>query len=177
MPSHDIIQLTSPYAFADTVGRLLAAFDEKGITVFATIDQQAEARAVGLSMPPTTLIVFGNPRAGTPLMLANPQAGLDLPLKVLVCEPAPGRVDVFYAGVGDHRAACAAARDGIESDPGRAADRPCPCPGHRPLTIGPCRFPPAGRNAGEPGGRVGRKPGQGGRLCPVPIRTRQRVVA
>ena len=94
MPSHDIVQRTSPYAFADTVGRLLAAFDEKGITVFATIDQQAEARAVGLSMPPTTLIVFGNPRAGTPLMLANPQAGLDLPLKVLVCEPAPGRVDV-----------------------------------------------------------------------------------
>ena len=96
MPSHDIVQRTSPYAFADTVGRLLAAFDEKGITVFATIDQQAEARAVGLSMPPTTLIVFGNPRAGTPLMLANPQAGLDLPLKVLVCEPAPGRVDVFF---------------------------------------------------------------------------------
>jgi uncharacterized protein (DUF302 family) len=57
-----IVSLVSPYAFADTVQRLLAAFTEKGIKVFATIDQQAEARTVGLEMPPTTLIVFGNPK-------------------------------------------------------------------------------------------------------------------
>lgn len=87
-----IVTLKSRYAFADTVQRLLAAFAEKGIKVFAVIDQQAEARAVGLTMPATTLIVFGNPKAGTPLMLANPQAGIDLPLKVLVCEPTVGDV-------------------------------------------------------------------------------------
>jgi uncharacterized protein (DUF302 family) len=78
------------------VRRLLAAFADKGIKVFAQIDQQAEARAVGLSMPSTTLIVFGRPKAGTPLMLANPEAGIDLPLKVLIIEPQPGVVTVLF---------------------------------------------------------------------------------
>jgi uncharacterized protein (DUF302 family) len=91
-----IVRLTSPYPFVETVQRLLAAFADKGIKVFATIDQRAEALAVGLSLPRTTLIIFGNPRAGTPLMLANPQAGIDLPLKVLVYEHAPGEVIIFF---------------------------------------------------------------------------------
>jgi uncharacterized protein (DUF302 family) len=99
--SHGILRLKSPYVFADTVQRLLAAFAEKGIKVFATIDQQAEARVVGLAMPPTTLIVFGNPKAGTPLMLANPQVGVDLPLKVLVCEPEPGQVAVLFTAASE----------------------------------------------------------------------------
>jgi uncharacterized protein (DUF302 family) len=68
---------------------LLSAFADHGIKVFATIDQQAEAAAAGLTMPPTTLIIFGNPKAGTPLMLAQPRSGLDLPLKVLVSESVP----------------------------------------------------------------------------------------
>jgi len=55
----------SPYPFADTVRRLLSAFADHGIKVFAAIDQQAEAAAAGLTMPPTTLIIFGNPKAGT----------------------------------------------------------------------------------------------------------------
>jgi uncharacterized protein (DUF302 family) len=93
---HGIISLRSPYPFDATVQRLLAAFADKGIKVFATIDQQAEALAVGMSMPPTTLIVFGNPKAGTPLMLANPQTGIDLPLKVLVHESEPGQVSVVF---------------------------------------------------------------------------------
>ena len=93
---HGIVRLKSPYPFADTVQRLLAAFADNGVKVFAAIDQQAEALAVGLSIPPTTLIIFGNPKAGTPLMLANPQAGIDLPLKVLVYEPAVGQVFVFF---------------------------------------------------------------------------------
>lgn len=101
MSSRGIHKLTSPYAFAETLQRLLAAFAEKGIKVFATIDQQAEARAVGLAMPPTTLVVFGNPAAGTPLMLANPEVGLDLPLKVLVCEPEPGQVAVFFTAASE----------------------------------------------------------------------------
>lgn len=89
-----IVSFKSPYAFDDTVQRLLAALANHGVKVFATIDQQAEALAVGLSMPPTTLILFGNPMAGTPLMLANPQSGVDLPLKALVVE-SQGSVDVI----------------------------------------------------------------------------------
>lgn len=92
--SAGIVSFKSPYAFDDTVQRLLAALANHGVKVFATIDQQAEALAVGLSMPPTTLILFGNPMAGTPLMLANPQSGVDLPLKALVVE-SQGSVDVI----------------------------------------------------------------------------------
>jgi uncharacterized protein (DUF302 family) len=95
MSACGIIELKSPYPFTDTVQRLLAAFSEKGIKVFVVIDQQAEAHAVGLVMPPTTLIIFGSPKAGTPIMLANPRAGIDLPLKVLVCELQPGHVTVM----------------------------------------------------------------------------------
>lgn len=94
--SRGIVSLVSPCPFADTVRRLLSAFADHGIKVFVAIDQQAEAQAVGLSIPPTTLIIFGNPKAGTPLMLAQPQSGLDLPLKVLVFEPAPGQVSVSF---------------------------------------------------------------------------------
>jgi uncharacterized protein (DUF302 family) len=68
----------------ETVARLVELLGEKGIKVFAVIDQRAEARVVGLDLRPTTLVVFGNPVAGTPLMQAVPLAALDLPLKVLV---------------------------------------------------------------------------------------------
>ena len=91
-----VASLGSPFSFSDTVQRLLTALSEHGIKVFATWDQQAEARAVGLAMPPATLIVFGNPKAGTPLMLAQPQSALDLPLKVLVLESANGQVSVSF---------------------------------------------------------------------------------
>jgi uncharacterized protein (DUF302 family) len=94
--SHGVANILSPHPFADTVKRLLSAFVDHGIKVFVTIDQQAEASAVGLTMPPTTLILFGNPRAGTPLMLARPQSGVDLPLKVLVSESLPGQVSVTF---------------------------------------------------------------------------------
>lgn len=96
MPSSSIVNIESPYTFSDTVQRLLAAFAAKRIKVFAVIDQQAEASAVGLAMPPTTLVIFGNPQAGTPLMLANPEVGVDLPLKVLVSEATPERVVVCF---------------------------------------------------------------------------------
>ncbi|HTQ73408.1 MAG TPA: DUF302 domain-containing protein [Burkholderiales bacterium] len=75
---------------------LLSGFASHGIKVFATIDQQAEAVAAGLTLPPTTLIIFGNPKAGTPVMLAQPQSGLDLPLKVLVSEAVLGKVIVSF---------------------------------------------------------------------------------
>jgi uncharacterized protein (DUF302 family) len=98
--SAGVVSFRSAYAFDDTVKRLLAALAERGIKVFATIDQQAEALAVGMSMPPMILILFGNPKAGTPLMLANPQSGVDLPLKALVTESAAGEVDVLMNTAG-----------------------------------------------------------------------------
>jgi uncharacterized protein (DUF302 family) len=75
---------------------LLSAVADHEIKVFAAIDQQAEGLAVGLTMPPTTLIVFGNAKAGTPLILAQPRSGVDLPLKVLVSESVPGQVTVSF---------------------------------------------------------------------------------
>jgi uncharacterized protein (DUF302 family) len=94
--SSGVVSLASPFPFAETVQRLLSGFAERGIKVFATIDQRAEAQAVGLTLPATTLIVFGNPKAGTPVMTAQPQSALDLPLKVLVSEPVPGQVSVSF---------------------------------------------------------------------------------
>ena len=91
-----IVSVPSPYSFVDTVARLLSAFTGHGIKVFATIDQRAEAAAVGLTMPPTTLLLFGNPRAGTPLMVAQPISGIDLPLKALVTESVSGEVLVSF---------------------------------------------------------------------------------
>jgi uncharacterized protein (DUF302 family) len=96
-PDHrGIVSLRSQYPFADTVQRLLSTFASHGLKVFATLDQQAEAAAVGLTMPPATLILFGNPKAGTPLMLAEPLSALDLPLKSLVTESTPGEVMVSF---------------------------------------------------------------------------------
>jgi len=94
--SNGIVSIRSVYAFTETVQRLLAAFATHGLKVFATIDQRAEAAAVGLTMPPTTLLVFGNPEAGTPLMVEQPLAALDLPLKALVTEVPPGEVIVSF---------------------------------------------------------------------------------
>ena len=80
-----------PPTVGETVARLLELLESKGIKVFAVIDQQAEARAVGLELRETTLVIFGNPAAGTGVMVASPLAALDLPLKVLVwAEPGQG---------------------------------------------------------------------------------------
>ncbi|HVX03594.1 MAG TPA: DUF302 domain-containing protein [Rhodanobacteraceae bacterium] len=93
--SNGIVRFASPFSFAETVQRVLDTLSGHGIKVFATWDQRAEAAAVGLSMPPATLIVFGNPKAGTPLMLAQPESALDLPLKLLVLESG-GQVSVCF---------------------------------------------------------------------------------
>jgi len=76
--------LKSPDSFPGTVTRLTTALESHGIKIFATIDQQAEAAAVGLTMPPMSLILFGNPKGGTPLMIARPISAIDLPLKAIV---------------------------------------------------------------------------------------------
>jgi len=91
-----VVSIKSAHTFAETLERLRATFKAHGIKVFTTIDHGAEAAAVGLVMPPTVLLIFGNAKAGTPLMLAHPLAALDLPLKALVSEAVPGIVTVSF---------------------------------------------------------------------------------
>src|SRR5262249_45821704 len=76
--------------------KLKNAFTEKGLKVFALIDHSGDAEKVGLKMPPTKLLIFGNPKGGTPLMVATPSLAIDLPLKALVAEDANGKVTVTY---------------------------------------------------------------------------------
>jgi uncharacterized protein (DUF302 family) len=91
-----IVDLPSAHSVDDTVERLTALLRSKGIALFALVDHGDEAAKVGLEMPPTKLVVFGNPKAGTPLMLAAPSTAIDLPLKILVREDAQGRVWISY---------------------------------------------------------------------------------
>jgi uncharacterized protein (DUF302 family) len=85
----------SRYPYAETVERLSSAISNAGNTIFATIDQATAARSAGTSLRPTTLIVFGNPKGGTPLMDAFPLVGLELPLKLLIWEQ-DGATNVAY---------------------------------------------------------------------------------
>jgi uncharacterized protein (DUF302 family) len=94
--NNGIINQPSPYSVTETIDRLVSILQTKGITIFARIDQKAEAEKVGLSMLPTQLLLFGNPKAGTPLMVAEPTIALDLPLKVLAWESANGKVWLSY---------------------------------------------------------------------------------
>jgi uncharacterized protein (DUF302 family) len=87
----------SPHSAQETASLLEAFFSSKGMKIFARIDQAAEAAAVGLELRPTILILFGNPKAGTPLMQQFPNLALDLPLRVLVWEEA-GKVHVSFVG-------------------------------------------------------------------------------
>jgi uncharacterized protein (DUF302 family) len=90
---HEGIQsLPSRHSFEETVDRIETLLLEKGIKLFALVDHSGEARSVGLSMPPTKLLIFGNPQGGTPLMLAAPSTALDLPLKILVAQQPGGEV-------------------------------------------------------------------------------------
>jgi uncharacterized protein (DUF302 family) len=91
-----VVTKTSPRPVAATVARLVDLLGSKGVKVFAVIDQQAEARAVGLDLRETTLVIFGNPQAGTGVMEASPLAALDLPLKVLVWAEPGGATSVSY---------------------------------------------------------------------------------
>ena len=90
--NNGIIHQPSSHSVDDTMQRLLELLRTKGITLFALVDHSGEAGKVGLKMPPTKLAIFGNPRGGTPVMLAAPTSALDLPLKILVSEDAEGAV-------------------------------------------------------------------------------------
>jgi uncharacterized protein (DUF302 family) len=85
-----MIQTRSTHSFAETFERLESAVASRGLAVFASIDFSGDAAKAGLAMRPTRLLVFGNPRAGTPLMVAAPTLAIDLPLKVLVSEDESG---------------------------------------------------------------------------------------
>jgi uncharacterized protein (DUF302 family) len=91
----DVVTKLSPHPVADTVSRLTSMISAKGIRLFAVIDQSAEARQAGLTLRQTTLVIFGSPAAGTPVMAAAPLAALDLPLKVLVWDD-DGQTKVSY---------------------------------------------------------------------------------
>jgi uncharacterized protein (DUF302 family) len=80
----------------EVVERIKALLQAKGIKLFALIDHSGEAEAMGIKMPPTKLLIFGNPKAGTPLMLASPSVAIDLPLKLLVWEDQRGMRWISY---------------------------------------------------------------------------------
>jgi uncharacterized protein (DUF302 family) len=86
----------SPYPVTETLDRLEAVLKSKGVKIFARIDHAAEAQSVGMSLRPTQLLIFGNPKAGTPLMRANQSIGLDLPMKALVWQDAQGQVQLTW---------------------------------------------------------------------------------
>lgn len=91
-----LIRMTSHYPMNETMDRLQSTFTEKGLQVFAVIDHSGEAENAGLKMPATKVIIFGSPKAGTPLMIAAPSLAIDLPLKALVADDADGKVSVTY---------------------------------------------------------------------------------
>jgi uncharacterized protein (DUF302 family) len=95
-PVEGVVSRSSPRSVPDTLQRLRALVGERGLKLFAEIDHAAGARSVGLQMQEATVLVFGNPRAGTPLMLASPLLALDLPMRVLVWADADDGIWVSY---------------------------------------------------------------------------------
>ena len=91
-----IVDVPSNHSVDETVTRLKNILQSKGIALFALINHSGEAAKVGMKMRPTQLVIFGSPKAGTPLMLAAPSIAIDLPLKILVWEDAQGKVWLSY---------------------------------------------------------------------------------
>ncbi len=97
MAETEITTKISPRSVTETTSRLTGILSAKGLKVFAVIDQSGEASAVGMKLRETTLVLFGNPAAGTPVMVAAPLSALDLPLKVLIWAD-DGQTKVTYYG-------------------------------------------------------------------------------
>jgi YD repeat-containing protein len=91
-----IVIKASKYSVAETLNRLEGVLKAGGMTIFARIDHSGEAAKVGLQMRPMQLLIFGNPRGGTPLMVASPTAAIDLPMKALAWEDTSGKVWLTY---------------------------------------------------------------------------------
>jgi uncharacterized protein (DUF302 family) len=95
-----IIDRASNHSVDETVEKLKGILQAKGVRLFALVDHSGEAEKVGMKMRPTRLLILGNPKAGTPLMLAAPSSAIDLPLKIVVWEDAQGKVWVSYNSPG-----------------------------------------------------------------------------
>jgi uncharacterized protein (DUF302 family) len=94
--SNGIIDIPSKTSVSETVEKLKGLLRAKGIKLFALIDHSGEAEKVGMKMHPTKLLIFGNPKVGTPVMIAAPSSAIDLPLKILIWEDAHGKVQITY---------------------------------------------------------------------------------
>jgi uncharacterized protein (DUF302 family) len=95
-PESGIIVLRSNHSVDQTVEKIEKMLQAKGVKLFAMVDHSGEAEQAGLHMQPTKLLIFGSPKAGTPLMIASPGIAIDLPLKILVSEDSQGQVWVSY---------------------------------------------------------------------------------
>jgi uncharacterized protein (DUF302 family) len=96
MQGNGLVQVASKYSVDETLERLESVLAERGVRVFTGVDHSGEAEKVGMKMRPTKLVIFGNPKGGTPLMVAAPTLAIDLPLKALVAEDEGGKVWVTY---------------------------------------------------------------------------------
>ena len=96
LESNGIINIPSNHSVDEIVDKLRSILAAKGVTLFALIDHSGEAEKIGMRMPPTKLLIFGNPKAGTPIMLASPGSAIDLPLKILVWQDNAGKACLSY---------------------------------------------------------------------------------
>jgi uncharacterized protein (DUF302 family) len=96
MSANGIIDIVSNHSVDEVVEKLKGILSAKSVTLFALVDHSGEAAKAGMTMPPTKLLIFGSPKAGTPLMLASPSIAIDLPLKILVWEDSDGKTWVSY---------------------------------------------------------------------------------
>src|SRR6266516_8183272 len=94
--SKGITDIPSNHSVEQTVEKLKNILQSKGVTLFALVDHSGEAAKIGMKMRPTKLLIFGSPKAGTPLMLAAPSVAIDLPLKILIWEDREGRAWLSY---------------------------------------------------------------------------------
>ena len=95
-PVSGIVSISSQHSVEEALTQIQQILNSKGIKIFAVVDHSGEAEKAGLRMPNTKLIIFGNPKAGTPLMIAAPTIAIDLPLKILIWEDADGRTWISY---------------------------------------------------------------------------------
>lgn len=95
-PDNGIVTIPSRHSVDETMTRVEEALAAKGVKLFALIDHSGEAERAGLQMRPTKVLIFGNPKAGTPWMVAAPSIAIDLPMKILIAEDAAGRVWISY---------------------------------------------------------------------------------
>ncbi len=96
VPENGLVHVSSSHSVPETLKRVEEIVSARGLSILARIDHSGDAAKIRLSMPPTELLIFGNPKAGTPLMVASPTLAIDLPLKILVWEDGGGKVWMSY---------------------------------------------------------------------------------